>query len=134
MLPDGFDKFFRRRVDAEIDDFEPGALQHNRHEIFADVVHVAFDGAEHDTADGLHAAAEQMWLENIHRRVHHTRRLQHLGKVHFPAAHLLSDHGHPGNQTVIENCLRREAVVEQALRQHFNGVDISLLKQCRHLL
>ena len=43
----------------EIDDVEPGALEHDVHEVLADVVHVALDGAHDERADGLDAGLGQ---------------------------------------------------------------------------
>ena len=44
----GGDERLRRHVDAEVEDGEPGAVEHERHEALADVVDVALDGADDD--------------------------------------------------------------------------------------
>src|SRR5215470_14626860 len=51
VLLDGVDELLRRDLDAEVDDLESGALEHDVDQVLADVVHVALDRAHHDLAD-----------------------------------------------------------------------------------
>ena len=48
MLNDRFKYFFRRNHYAKIDDAEMVALQDQRYNILADIVHIAFDGRQHN--------------------------------------------------------------------------------------
>jgi hypothetical protein len=40
-----------RHVDAQVDHAVSSAFQHHDHQIFADIVHVALDGADDDDLD-----------------------------------------------------------------------------------
>ena len=50
---DLLDELLRRHVDAEVDDREAGALEHDVAEVLADVVDVALDRAHQERADLL---------------------------------------------------------------------------------
>ena len=53
MLLEGGHELLGVGVDAEIVNLEAGALEHHRHEVLADVVDVALDGADDDLANRL---------------------------------------------------------------------------------
>src|SRR5208283_2509338 len=67
---DGLDELFRSDVRAEIRDFKAATFQHRRDQILADVMQVAFDGADHHAASRLGAGGCQQWPENIEGRFH----------------------------------------------------------------
>ena len=46
-------------INTQIDNFKAGAFEHHAYKIFADVVHVAFDGAEYDFSDGLDVGGDE---------------------------------------------------------------------------
>src|SRR3984885_14291420 len=50
VLLDRVDELLRGDLDAQVDDLEPGPLEHDVDQVLADVVHVALDGAHHDGA------------------------------------------------------------------------------------
>ena len=52
MLPGCVNKFLRRHVGPQIIHLDIAALQHDFHQVFADVVHVAPDGTDAGRADG----------------------------------------------------------------------------------
>ena len=69
----GFEDFIRRHHHAEINNFVVVALEHHADDIFADVVHVAFHGREHNFAVALahFFTGLDVRLEVRHRLLHH---------------------------------------------------------------
>ena len=64
MLPGGLDKGLRGHIRPQVIDLDIAALQHDLHQILADVVHIAPDGTDTGRADGAAdtAAVHQMGL------------------------------------------------------------------------
>ena len=69
----------RGRPNAQIDDVESRALEHDVHEILADVVHVALDGAHDERADRLDACLGEKRAEHFERAGHRPPGDEHLG-------------------------------------------------------
>ena len=68
-----------RDLHPEIDDVEPGAFQHDVHEVLADVVHVAFDSAHDESTDRLDAGLGEQRPQHLERTGHGAARDEHLG-------------------------------------------------------
>ena len=102
-----------RVVDAEVDDLEPGALEHHRHEVLADVVDVALHGADHDLADALGAGLGQQRSKDRHARLHRVRGQQHLRNEQDAVAEVDADDAHALDQRVVQDALGRQPRSEQ---------------------
>ena len=76
---DGGDEVFRRDVGAEIDDLESAALEHGGDDVLANVVQVAFDGADDDADRHLLAGGGEQRLEQFHGALHGAAGEQELG-------------------------------------------------------
>ena len=98
-------KFLDGVVDAEIDDFEPRALEHHRDQVLADVVDVALDGADHDLADGLHAGFRQQRAAGSPSRLHGVGSQQHLRHEQDAVAEIDADDAHAFDQGVVQHPL-----------------------------
>src|SRR4029434_10238902 len=103
--PDHVGLFFARGVenglegnhDAEVDDLVVVAAQHHADDVFADVVHVALHGGDHDGAVVFHRPAALGLDERNqvrHRLLHDACALHHLGEKHFTAAEQVTHHVH----------------------------------------
>src|SRR5215217_4950894 len=79
VLVDLLDEPLRRHIDAEVDDSEAGALEHDVAEVLADVVHVALDGAHQERPGRLGAGLGEQRAEDVERALHRARGDQHLG-------------------------------------------------------
>ena len=85
--------------DAEVDDLEVVALEHDADDVLADVVHVALDrgGNDGSRALGLSAFAFLVLHEGYqvgHRLLHDAGAFHHLGQEHLARAEQVADHVH----------------------------------------
>ena len=67
VLLDRRDELLRGHLDAEVDHLEAGALEHDVHQVLADVVDVALDRAHQERADGLGAGVGQERAQHVER-------------------------------------------------------------------
>src|SRR5262245_42003765 len=104
------------RVDPEVDDLEPGTLEHHPDEVLADVVDVALDGPDHDLADGLRAGLGEQRPENLHAGLHRVRREQDLRHEQDAVPEVDPDDLHARDERVVEDLGRAEAAPQQDLR------------------
>jgi hypothetical protein len=102
VLLERVEVFLDRIVDADVDDLEARALEHHRHQVLADVVDVALDGADHHLADRLGAGFGQQRAQDLHARLHRIRSEQHLGNEQDAVAEIDADDAHPLDQGVVE--------------------------------
>ena len=93
-------------VDAEVEHLEPGAFEHHRDEVLADVVDVALDRADDDLADRLRAGLGEQRPQDRHAGLHRVRGEQHLGDEQDPVAEVDADDPHALDERVVED-LRR---------------------------
>ena len=77
---------------------KPGALEHHRHEILADVVDVALDGADHDLADRLDAGFGEQRAQDCHPALHGICGEQDLGYEQDAVAEVDADDAHAFDQ------------------------------------
>ena len=98
--------FSGRDLDAEVDDLEAGALEHDVDEVLADVVDVALDGAHEELADGLDAGLGEQRPQHLHRAGHRPAGDQHLGDEEVAALEARADLLQRGDQRVEEQGLR----------------------------
>ena len=52
-------KFIYRYINSQIEDLKPGPFQHHTHQIFPDVMHIAFNGSDNNFCQGLNFIANQ---------------------------------------------------------------------------
>src|SRR6202166_4942450 len=102
-----------RVVDAEVDDLEAGALKHHRHQVLADIVDVALDGADDDLANRLDAGLGQQGPQDLHATLHRVRRQQHLGTAQDAGTEIDPDDAHAFDQRVVQHLLGRPAAPEE---------------------
>ena len=115
---------------AHVHDFEVIALKHHRHDVLADVVHIALDGGDDDLALGAHVAAGRRDLALFlfdegnqvrHRLLHDAGRLHHLRQEHLALAEQVADHVHAVHQRPFDH-LDRTAAARGDLLAHLFGV------------
>ena len=101
-----------RDHDAEIVDLVAVTLQHDADNIFADIVHVAFDRRHDDLAVRFagHAGA-LLFLFHVrnevrHRLLHHPRGLHHLRQEHLAGAEEIADDRHAVHQRPLDHVQR----------------------------
>ena len=90
----------------EIDDLVVVAAEHDRHDVLADVVHVALHRGEQDLAarlagGGLFGLHEGQQVR--HRLLHGARALHHLGQEHLARAEEIADHAHAGHERPLDD-------------------------------
>ena len=102
-------------LDAEVDDDEAGALEHDVAEVLADVVHVALDRAHQERADRLGAGVGEQRAEDVERALHRARGDQHLGHEVVAALEARADLLERRDQRVVEHALGLQAVLEALL-------------------
>ena len=95
--------------DAEIDDREVVALEHDADDVLADVVHVALDGGQHHRAVRLlHAVGQRLDErdEVRHGLLHDARGLHHLRQEHLARAEQVADHVHAIHERAFDDVQR----------------------------
>src|SRR5579863_1476846 len=114
------DVFLDRVVDAEVDDLEAGTLEHHRHQVLADVVDVALDGADHDLADGGHASFSQQRPQDFHPALHGVGGQQYLGHEQDAVAEVDAHNPHAFDQRVVQYLLGVPAALKKDVRGLFD--------------
>ena len=98
-----------------VDDLVVIALQHHRHNVFADIVHIALDRGNHDLALGLGFSAGlhhrrffglDIGQEMRHRLLHDAGTLDHLGQKHLALAKQIPHHIHAVHQRAFDDVQR----------------------------
>ena len=100
-FPRRFQNFRGRNHHPEIDDLVVITLQHHAHDIFADVVDVAFHGRHDDARLRFRVRAFLRLHERqqiCDRFLHHPRAFHHLRQKHFSGAEQIADHAHPSHE------------------------------------
>ena len=121
-------------VDAEVDDLEAGALEHHRHQVLADVVDVALDGADHDLADRFGAGLGEQRAQDLHPGLHRVGGEQHLGHEQDAVTEVDADDPHALDERVVQRPVRAPAAVEQDHRALDDLVGEPVVQVVVHLL
>ncbi len=104
---------------AHVDNLKVVALQHHGDDVFADVVHVALDGGDHDLALAGDVDARRLLLALFfldvgnqvgHGLLHHARAFHHLGQEHLARAKQVADHVHAVHQRAFDDVQRAAAL------------------------
>ena len=106
---DGRDELLRGHVDAQVNDLEAAAFEQRGDQVLADVVQIAFDGADGDAADRLVAAGGQERADEFERGLHRAGGDEQLGHEVLvglePAAHFI----HGGDHVLVDQLERVNA-------------------------
>ena len=93
----------RVHIRAEVDQTEPGALEHHCDEILADVVEITLHRTQYHRAQRLGARFHQLGTNDIQARLHRLRRHQHLGHEQDTGAELPTHLVQGGDHAVVED-------------------------------
>ena len=124
--------FVARHHHAHIHHFKVIALQNHCHDVFADVVHIAFDGGDDDFAFGFDIAARvlqgfflgfNIGQQMRHRLLHHAGRFHHLWQEHFALAKQIANHIHAIHQRAFDHMQRPAALSQYGLVSLFRVFD-----------
>src|SRR5690606_4653735 len=121
-------------VDPQIDDLEPGPLEHHPHEVLADVVDVALDRSDDDFADRRGAGLGEQGAEDGHARLHGVRRQEHLGDEEDPVAEVDAHDAHPLHQGLVEDAVGIPAALQQDVGSLHDLVGQAVVQVVVHLL
>src|SRR6185437_2195633 len=107
----GLENLLARHHDAEIDDLEVVALQHDPDDVLADVVHVALDCRHDDAAVGPPGAGASLALLDVgdeirYRALHDPRALDDLRQEHLPRAEQIADDVHAVHERSLDDLQR----------------------------
>ncbi len=94
---------------AKVDNFIAVAAQYHAHDIFTNVVHIAFDGRHQDFTDCFGFGAFvgfYVRLEVRHGFFHHPCRLNHLWQEHFALAEQVAHDAHAVHQRPFDHFQR----------------------------
>ena len=120
-------------VDAQIDDFEAGALEHHAHQVLADVVDVALDGADHDLADRFGAGLGEQRSQNGHAGLHRIGGKEHLGHEEDAVSEVDAHDAHALDERVIEDAICVPASAEQDVGAFFDLLAEAVVQIVVHL-
>ena len=119
-----------RHHHAHVDHFVVVALQDHGDDVFANVVHIAFDGGDDDLALGFHVLARfglqaffffDVGHEVRHRLLHHAGAFHHLRQEHLALAKQITHHVHAVHQRAFDD-VQRAAALGQNLAVRLFGV------------
>ncbi len=120
----------RRHHDAEVDDVEVVALEHDADDVLADVVHVALDRRHDDRGPSDCAAmpdaafsASMNGIEVRDRLLHHARALHDLRQEHLARAEEVADDVHPVHQRAFDHLDRPPAARGDCAARLFGVLD-----------
>ena len=111
----GVDKGIDIAVDAEVNHFESCTFHHHADQVLADVVDVAFDGADNHFADRLGAGSSEYRFQKRHAGLHRIGRHQYFGNKQNAVAKIDTDNGHARNQRLVQHLGSFPAPVQQNL-------------------
>ena len=100
-------------VDAEVEHLEARAFEHHRHEVLADVVDVALDGADHHLADRLDAGLGEQRAQDRHAGLHGVGGEEHLGHEQDAVAEVDPDDAHAFDERLVQRVVGAPAAAEQ---------------------
>ena len=89
-------------VDPQVDDLVSGTLEHDRHQIFSDVVKISLDGTNADRRGGLMSALNQEGFYYVQACLHCPGGYQHVRNIGIIAGEPVSHFPHCRNHGVIE--------------------------------
>ena len=117
LLQGGGHKLLRRHVHPQVDHFQAAALHHDLHQVLADIVHIALDGAQADPAQHLAAAAGEPGLQQLQGGSHAAGGHQHLRHKGPAGGEIVPQAGHAVHQTVRQQKLSFHTLVKPFLAQ-----------------
>src|SRR5579872_830878 len=117
VLLDGGHELLRRYLHAEVDDVETGPLEHDVHEVLADVVDVALHRPHHEGPDGLDAGLGEERAEDLERPRHGLAGDEHLGDEEVPPLEACPDLLERGDERLEEQLLGRQPHAEPLVRE-----------------
>ena len=101
------------QLTPRFDDLEAGALHHHRHEVLADVVDVALDGADHHLADSGRPGLGQQRAQDRHAALHGVGGKQHLGHEQDAVAEVDADDRHAADQRLGQDGIGLPAALQE---------------------
>ena len=123
-VPDGSDELLRRHVDAQVDHLEAAALQHRGHQVLADVVQIAPDGANRHPADRLGAALGQPGPDELQGALHRAGRDQQLRHEVLVRLEPPPDFIHRRDHVLVQQRLRIDTLYQRLLDRRAGGLHI----------
>ena len=121
-------------VDAEVDDLEPGAFHHHRHQVLADVVDVALNRPDDNSPDRLGAGLRQQGPQHCHTGLHGVGRHQHLGDEQDAVPEVDAHDAHPLDQRVVEHVGSGPAPLQEDARSLVDLFVETVVEVIVHLL
>ena len=122
MLLRGFDDHVARLLDAEINHAKTVVGENDVHQIFSDVVDISLYRGQHDSALLRAGFFFHLGLEIGHGCLHHARRVEHRGQLHFARAEQVPHGLHSIEQysvDQVEGGVGRKRIFQQLLERFF---------------
>ena len=119
---DGPTVLLRADIDAQINHLIPGAFHHHPHQILADIMQVAFDGADNKHTAPLGGSGFKMRFKLVHTGRHRFGRHQQVRHKDFVTAEFFSHFIHPGHQSFGKDIVWVGPLLERIAYQFKNAV------------
>ncbi len=123
------DQFFRRHFDSQVHHVIAVVLENNFHQVFADVVDVAFDRRQDHLGAPFDIRLLHEGFQVADGGLHRFRGLQHFGHDEFVVVEEPPHLRHPGHQRSVDHIERRRAfrelpvqIVDQTVLRSFDDV------------
>src|SRR3989338_720367 len=122
-----------RVVDAKVFDLEASAFHHHADKVLADVVDVAFDGADHHLAHTRSARGDQQRLQDEHATLHCVGGQQHFWNEQDAVAEVGAHDGHARHKRLGQHVIGRPAARDQNIHALFDLFLQTVVKIVMHL-
>ena len=134
MLLERGQVLLHRVVDPDVDHLEPRPLEHHPHEVLADVVDVALDGADDDLADRFGPGLGQERTQDRHPPLHRVGGHQDLGDEQDAVAEVHADDAHALDEGLVEHARGAPAAPEEEVRALLDLLLEAVVEIVVHLL
>ena len=121
-------------VDADVDHLETRALHHHAHQVFADVVNVALDGADDHLAYGFGPRLRQQGAQHLHPPLHGVGGQQHLRHEQDAVAKIDAHDLHASHQGLVQHLVRPPAPPQEKFGAFHDLVPQAVVEIVVHLL
>ena len=103
-------------------------------QVLADIVQVAFDGADDDGALRLKSLRDELRFQYFNAHVHGTRGNQNFRNENFIVFEFFSDDTHTAEQSLVEDGFHRDLLVDRLLHQLLDDLGLTLLQILRNFV
>ena len=121
-------------IDPKINHVKTGAFKHHRNKVFANVMDITLDRANHHCTNSWCACFSKQRPQNTHARLHRIRCHQDFGNKQNTIAEINADNRHALDKRFGQNLIRCPTPLKQNIDTFNNLILHAVIKVVMHLL